>query len=65
MGCREFEPSVERFCSDPKDIVGPAQIVRMATFFGMKGSELKKVNLMATREGRGMSAAAGLSAASD
>ncbi len=50
MGCREFEPSLESFCSDPKDFVGPAQIVQMATFFGMKGSELKKVNLMAARE---------------
>lgn len=50
MGCREFEPSLERFCSDPNDFVSPAQIVQMATFFGMKGSELKKVNLMAARE---------------
>ena len=52
MGCHEFEPSLERFCSDPKDFVGPAQIVQMATFFGMKGSELKKVNLMAARAER-------------
>ncbi len=52
MGCREFDPSFESFCSDPKDFVGPAQIVQMATFFGMKGSELKKVNLMAAREER-------------
>lgn len=50
MGCREFEPALEKFCSDPKDFVSPAQIVQMATFFGMKGSELKKVNLMAARE---------------
>jgi hypothetical protein len=50
MGCREFEPSLEKFCSDPKDFVGAAQVVQMATFFGMKGSELKKVNLMAARE---------------
>ena len=50
MGCREFEPALEKFCSDPKDFVSPAQIVQMATFFGMKGRELKKVNLMATRE---------------
>lgn len=50
MSCREFEPALERFCSDPKDFVGPAQIVQMATFFGMKGRELKKVNLMAARE---------------
>jgi hypothetical protein len=50
MGCREFAPSMERFCSDPKDFVSPAQIVQMATFFGIKGRELKKVNLMVARE---------------
>ncbi len=50
MSCRVFEPSLEKFCSDPKDFVGHSQIVQMATFFGMRGSELKKVNLMATRE---------------
>jgi hypothetical protein len=50
MGCREFDPSLEKFCSEPKDFVSHAQIVQMATFFGMKGSELKKVNLMASRE---------------
>ena len=50
MGCREFDPSLEMFCSEPKDFVSHAQIVEMATFFGMKGSELKKVNLMASRE---------------
>ena len=50
MSCRAFEPSLESFCSDPKDFVNPAQIVQMATFFGMKVSELKKVNLMAARE---------------
>jgi len=50
MACHEFEASFEKFCSDPKDFVGRAQIVQMATYFGMKGSELKKVNLMAARE---------------
>jgi hypothetical protein len=50
MSCREFEPALEKFCSDPKDFVNHAQIVQMATFFGMRGSELKKVNLMAARE---------------
>jgi hypothetical protein len=30
--------------------VNPRQIVQMATFFGMKGTELKKVKLMAARE---------------
>jgi hypothetical protein len=52
MSCREFAPSLEKFCSEPQDFVGHAQIVQMATFFGMKGSELKKVNLMASREER-------------
>ena len=50
MGCRDFDPSLEKFCSEPKDFVSPAQIVQMAAFFGMKGRELKKVNLMASRE---------------
>jgi hypothetical protein len=50
MSCREFDPSIERFCSDPKDFVSPAQIVQMATFFGFKSSELKKIKLMAARE---------------
>lgn len=52
MGCREYKPELERFCSDPKDFVGHAQIVQMATYFGMKGAELKKVDLMAAREER-------------
>ncbi len=65
MGCREFDPSLERFCSDPKDFVGPAQIVQMAAYFGMKGSELKKVNLMAARKERELSAEARLSVAFD
>ena len=50
MGCREFAPSLEQFCSESKDFVSHAQIVQMATFFGMRGSELKKVKLMASRE---------------
>ena len=58
MGCREFEPSLEKFCSDPKDFVSAAQLVQMAVFFGMKGSELKKVSVMALREERGALAAA-------
>ena len=47
MSCREFGPGMERFCSDPKDFVNPNQIVQMATFFGFKKTELKKVKLMA------------------
>jgi hypothetical protein len=50
MSCREFGPSLERFCSDPKDFVNPRQIIQMATFFGVKGTELKKIKLMADRE---------------
>lgn len=50
MGCREFDPAMERFCSNPNDFVSPSQIVQMATFFGLKGKELKKVKLMAARE---------------
>jgi hypothetical protein len=50
MSCREFDPSLEKFCSEPKDFVSHAQIVQMATYFGMKGSEMRKVNLMAARE---------------
>lgn len=52
MGCREFDPSMEKFCSDRKDFVNAAQIVQMATFFGIKGRELKKVSMMAVREER-------------
>jgi hypothetical protein len=50
MGCREFVPNIGSFCSNPKDFDSPAQIVQMATFFGLKGTELKKVKLMAARE---------------
>jgi len=50
MGCREFEPGIANFCSNPSDFVNPGQIVQMATFFGIKGAELKKVKAMAARE---------------
>jgi hypothetical protein len=50
MGCREFDPGIEKFCSNPNDFVSPAQIIQMATFFGIKGMELKKVKLIAARE---------------
>ncbi len=50
MTCREFGPSLEKFCSDPKDFVDPKQIVQMATYFGIKGPELKKIKVMAARE---------------
>jgi hypothetical protein len=50
MTCREFNPSLEKFCSDPKDFVDPRQIVQMATYFAIKGPELKKIKAMAARE---------------
>jgi hypothetical protein len=50
MSCREFGPGIERFCADPKDFVSPSQIVQMATFFGFRKTELKKVRSMAERE---------------
>lgn len=49
MGCREFDPGIEKFCSNPNDFVSPSQITQMAGFFGMKGIELKKVKLMAAQ----------------
>jgi hypothetical protein len=50
MSCREFEPAIAGFCAEPADFVNPDQIVKMASYFGLKGKELKKVKLMATRE---------------
>lgn len=50
MGCREFNPSIEGFCSNPKDFVSSSQIVEMAVHFGIKGTELKRVKMMAARE---------------
>ena len=45
--CREFAPGMEKFCANPADFVSPNQIVEMATFFGLKGTELKKVKTVA------------------
>jgi len=47
MTCREFVPTLEKFCSNPNDFVDPRQIVQMAVYFGIKGPELKKIKLMA------------------
>jgi hypothetical protein len=47
MACREFEPGVELFCSNSADFVGARQLVQIATYFDIKGAELKKVRLMA------------------
>lgn len=50
MSCREFQPGIEKFCSDPADFVSAGQILQMANYFGVKGTELKKVTAMATTE---------------
>jgi len=50
MTCREFEPTLEKFCADATEFVGPQQLVQMATYFGIKGPELKKVKAMAAKE---------------
>jgi len=50
MSCREFLPGIERFCPNQKDFVNSGEVVEMATFFGIKGTELTKVKLMAARE---------------
>ena len=50
MSCREFAPSLQQFCADPKDFVNGAQIIQMARFFGFQRGELKKVSLMAADE---------------
>lgn len=50
MSCQSFSPTMEKFCADPKDFVSERQIIEMATFFGMKGSVLNKVKLMASQE---------------
>jgi hypothetical protein len=51
MGCREFDPGIDKFCSNPNDFVSPNQIIQMANFFGIKGTELKKVKAIAARAG--------------
>jgi hypothetical protein len=50
MSCREFGPGIEKFCADPKDFVSLSQIIQMATFFGFRKTELKKVRSMAEKE---------------
>jgi len=49
MRCREFEPTMEKFCANPADFVSPNQIVEMARFFGFDRTELKKVKIVAER----------------
>lgn len=50
LSCREFDASLEGFCSNPNDFVSASQIIKMATFFGIKRTELKKITLMAVKE---------------
>ena len=50
MSCREFDPGMDKFCANPKDFVSPNQIIQMSQYFGFKGTELKKVKLMAATE---------------
>ena len=52
MGCRDFDPGIEKFCAKPEDFSNAGQIIQMATYFGLKGKELKKVKVMADREER-------------
>jgi hypothetical protein len=55
MSCREFDPGIEKFCADPSDFRGAGQIIQMATFFGIKGKELRKIKLVAAQEERSRS----------
>lgn len=50
MSCREFDPSIGKFCSNPSDFVSTDQIIQMSVFFGIKGAELKKIKVIAKRE---------------
>jgi hypothetical protein len=52
MGCREFDPGIEKFFSKPGDFVNSGQVIQMATYFGIKGKELNKVKMMAAQEER-------------
>ena len=56
MSCAGFEASLKEFCSNPGDTVSADQIIKMATFFGVKRTELKKVRLMALREEKSLNA---------
>ena len=50
MSCRVFDPGIEKFCSDSSDFTGARQIIQMATYFGIKGKELKKIKLIGAQE---------------
>ena len=49
MSCREYHPAIQNFCANPSDFVDSGQVVAMAMFFGIKGTELKKVKAMGAR----------------
>jgi hypothetical protein len=49
MSCREFDPTIERFCSNPADFVSSAQLIQMCIYFDIKGAELKKIKTMAAQ----------------
>ena len=53
MRCRDFQPGFDRFFGDRADFTGRKQIEQMAGFFGLTGSELKKVLSMTDREEQG------------
>lgn len=46
MRCDDFTPSVEHFCATPADYARKDQVYQMALFFGLKGKELKRVQMM-------------------
>ena len=52
MSCRDYHPALQNFCANPSDFVDSGQVVSMAMFFGMKGTELKKVKEMGARAER-------------
>ena len=49
LACQDFAPEMPNFFANPADFTGAAQVVQMATYFGLRGREMKKVKLMAAR----------------
>ena len=52
MSCVEFTPSLEQFCSEQSDFRDADQIIQMASFFGIKRVEMKKVKLLVGWQGK-------------
>ncbi|MDX2034006.1 MAG: hypothetical protein SF339_25255 [Blastocatellia bacterium] len=46
MKCPDFTPGIERFCSDPADYKGRDQLRQIASYFGIQGRELKRVDAL-------------------